>query len=170
MSYMGSGPTRNDEDVSKNKEDENIHTSSKEKQIPNYTQYLTDSNIQHTLYEDLTHKRHSAFKLKGEKYDAKDWKEMLLETCDILGEIDKEIIINFPKDPVMNGKKITYFAFKEEEIERAPKKLKNLELYISTNHSANSIRNIVINILRAYKIPVAEYKVYFRADYSELHD
>lgn len=37
------------------------------------------------------------------------------------------------------------------------------------NHSANSIRNIIINILRKYKISVSAFKIYLKADYSELH-
>ncbi|WP_252246924.1 hypothetical protein [Clostridium sp. ZBS4] len=140
-----------------------------EKEIPNYNEYLVDSNVQHTLYEDFTHKRPIAFELNGEKYDVRDWKDMLLQTCNIISTIDKELIMSFPKNERMNGKKVTYFAYKEEDIVRAPRKLENLDLYVSTNHSANSIRNIIINILREYKISVSAFKIYLRADYSELH-
>lgn len=140
-----------------------------EKEIPNYNDYLVDSNIQHTLYEDFTHKRPITFELNGEKHDARDWKDMLLKTCNIVSEIDKELIMSFPKNERLNGKKVTYFAYKEEDIVRAPRKIQNLDLYVSTNHSANSIRNIIINILREYKISVSAFKIYLRADYSELH-
>ncbi|MBN1075015.1 hypothetical protein DVV91_11750 [Clostridium botulinum] len=140
-----------------------------EKEIPNYNEYLVDSNVQHTLYEDFTHKRPVAFELNGEKHDVRDWKDMLLQTCNIISTIDKELIMSFPKNERMNGKKVTYFAYKKEDIVRAPRKLENLDLYVSTNHSANSIRNIVINILREYKISVSAFKIYLRADYSELH-
>jgi len=140
-----------------------------EKEIPNYNDYLVDSNIQHTLYEDFTHKRPITFELNGEKHDVRDWKDMLLQTCNIVSEIDKELIMSFPKNERLNGKKVTYFAYKEEDIVRAPRKIKNLDLYVSINHSANSIRNIIINILREYKISVSAFKIYLRADYSELH-
>lgn len=140
-----------------------------EKEIPNYDEYLVDSNVQHTLYEDFTHKRPVAFELNGDKYNVRDWKDMLLQTCNIISTIDKDLIMNFPKNERMNGKKVTYFAYKEEDIVRAPRKIQNLDLYVSTNHSANSIRNIFINILREYKISVSAFKIYLRADYSELH-
>ena len=94
---------------------------------------------------------------------------MLLQTCNIISEMDKELIMSFPESERMNGKKITYFAYKEEVVVRAPRKIQNLDLYVSTNHSANSIRNIVINILREYKISISDFKIYLRADYSELH-
>lgn len=140
-----------------------------EKEIPNYNDYIVDSNIQHTLYEDFTHKRPMTFELNGKKYDVKDWKDMLLEICVIASKIDKDLIMSFPNNERMNGKKVTYFAYKESDIIRAPRKIKDLDLYVSTNHSANSIRNIIINILREYKISVSAFKIYLRADYSELH-
>lgn len=150
--------------------DENLTIEEKEeKEIPNYNEYIVDSNIQHTLYEDFTHKRPAAFELDGEKHDVRDWKDMLLQTCNIISNIDKDLIMSFPKNERMNGKKVTYFAYKEEEIVRAPRKIQNLDLYVSTNHSANSIRNIIINILREYKISISDFKIYLRADYSELH-
>jgi hypothetical protein len=150
--------------------DENLTMEEKEeKEIPNYNEYLVDSNIQHTLYEDFTHKRPAAFELNGDKHNVKDWKDMLLQTCNIVSGIDKELIMSFPKNERLNGKKVTYFAFKEEDIVRAPRKIQNLDLYVSTNHSANSIRNIIINILREYKVSISDFKVYLRADYSELH-
>lgn len=150
--------------------DENLSTEEKEeKEIPNYNEYLVDSNIQHTLYEDFTHKRPAAFELNGDKHNVKDWKEMLLQTCNIMAGIDKELLMSFPKNERLNGKKVTYFAYKEEDIVRAPRKIRNMDLYVSTNHSANSIRNIIINILREYKISISDFKIYLRADYSELH-
>ncbi|AOR24955.2 hypothetical protein [Clostridium taeniosporum] len=150
--------------------EENLTIEEKEeKEIPNYNKYLVDSNVQHTLYEDFTHKRPVAFELNGEKHDVRDWKDMLLQTCNIIANINKDLIMSFPKNERMNGKKVTYFAYKEEDIVRAPRKIENLDLYVSTNHSANSIRNIVINILREYKISVSAFKIYLRADYSELH-
>lgn len=140
-----------------------------EKEIPNYNEYLVDSNVQHTLYEDFTHKRPASFELNGKKYSVRDWKDMLLQTCNIVSNIDKDLIMSFPKNKRMNGKKVTYFAYEEEDIIRAPRKIQDLDLYVSTNHSANSIRNIIINILREYKINTIAFKIYLRADYSELH-
>lgn len=151
--------------------DENliIIDENEEKDIPNYAKYIVDSNIQHTLYEDFTHKRPDAFELNGKKYNVKDWKDMLLQTCNIAAEMDGEKIMSFPTNKRMNGKKVIYFAYNEEDIMRAPRKIKTLDLYVSTNHSANSIRNIIINILREYKITINAFKIYLRADYSELH-
>ena len=150
--------------------DENLTAEEKEeKEIPNYNEYLVDSNIQHTLYEDYTYKRPVTFEVNEEKFNTKDWKDMLLQICNLVANIDKDLIMSFPKNQRMNGKKVTYFAYKEEDIIRSPRKIGDLDLYVSTNHSANSIRNIIIRILGEYKIPVSAFKIYLRADYTELH-
>ncbi|WP_294378262.1 hypothetical protein [uncultured Clostridium sp.] len=140
-----------------------------EREIPNYNDYVVDSNVQHTLYEDFTHKRPIAFELLNKKYNVRDWKDMLLQTCNAVSEINKEIIMSFPDNQRMNGKKVTYFAYNKNDIVRAPRKIDNIDLFVSTNHSANSIRNIIMNILREYKISMNDFKIYLRADYSELH-
>ena len=122
--------------------DENLTIEEKEeKDIPNLNEYLVDSNVQYTLFEDFTHKRPAAFELNGEKHNAKDWKDMLLQTCNIISN----------------------------DIIKAPIKIQNLDLYVSKNQSANSTRNIIIHILREYKISVSAFKIYLRADYNECH-
>ncbi|SHI05997.1 hypothetical protein [Clostridium grantii] len=123
----------------------------------------------HNLYEDYTHKRPAAFELRGKKIDVKDWKEMLIETGNLLFDIDEKIISSFPYNSKMNGKKVVYFSFEREPSMRSPRKLKDLDLYIATNHSAKHIRNIISNMIKQYKISISDFKIYLKADYSELH-
>ncbi|MCJ7691523.1 MAG: hypothetical protein MUO60_19750 [Clostridiaceae bacterium] len=98
-----------------------------------------DSNVQYTLFEDFTNKRPAAFELNGEKHNAREWKDMLLQTCNIISN----------------------------DIIKAPLKIQNLDLYVSKNQSANSTRNIIIHILRENRISISTFKIYLRADYSE---
>ncbi|MFR7936351.1 MAG: hypothetical protein ACLU4S_13320 [Clostridium perfringens] len=42
-------------------------------------------------------------------------------------------------------------------------------IYIETNLSSNGIRNLIIKILGKYNIKINKVKIYFRADYAELH-
>ncbi len=48
-------------------------------------------------------------------------------------------------------------------------KIEGTDIYVETNLSANGIRNLLIKVLKQYKIPMNSYKIYLRADYSELH-
>lgn len=52
---------------------------------------------------------------------------------------------------------------------RKPVKLKNHDIYIETNMSANSIRNLLVKLLKRYEIKITDYQIFLRADYTDLH-
>ncbi|MBB6696666.1 hypothetical protein [Clostridium algidicarnis] len=146
-----------------------LQSEATERNIPNYNDYLVDTQIEYTLYEDFTHKRPCAFKIGEEKIEVRDWKDTLVKTIEYLAKKDMKLLKSFPDSPKMNGKKVIYFSRVELPNMRAPRKIKSGELYIETNLSANSIRNIIIKALSKYNIKLNNYKVYLKADYSELH-
>ncbi|WP_294170237.1 hypothetical protein [uncultured Clostridium sp.] len=140
-----------------------------EKSIPNYSDYLVDSEVEHNLYEDLTHKRPCAIKIEGNRIEIKDWKSALVETINYLATKDPDMIRSFVDNPKMNGKKRIYFSRVELPTMIAAREIKNANIYIETNLSANGIRNLLIKMLNKYNIKLSDYKIYLKADYSELH-
>ena len=52
---------------------------------------------------------------------------------------------------------------------RSAREIKLANIYVETNLSANGIRNLLIKILNKYNIKLSDYKIYLKADYSELH-
>lgn len=140
-----------------------------EKTIPNYSDYLVDINVEHNLYEDLTHKRPCAFKIEGERIEIKDWKGALIETVEYLAKKNPTIVRSFVGDPKMNGKKREYFSRVKLSTMNAAREIKSANIYIETNLSANGIRNLLIKMLSKYNIKLIDYKIYLKADYSELH-
>lgn len=52
---------------------------------------------------------------------------------------------------------------------RSVQLIKGADIYITTNLSANSIRNLIIKCLKKYNMKISDFKIYFRADYSDLH-
>lgn len=140
-----------------------------EKDIPNYSDYLVDREVEHNLYEDLTHKRPCAFKIEGQKIEARDWKGVLLKTVNYLGKKDTNLLKSFVDNPKMNGKKVIYFSRVELPTMRAPRKIDSANIYVETNLSANGIRNLLIKALSKYDVKLSDYKIYLKADYSDLH-
>lgn len=140
-----------------------------DKDSPNYSDYLVDTEVEHNLYEDLTHKRPCAFKIEDEKIEIRDWKGCLVETINYLAKKNPDIIRNFVNEPKMNGKKVVYFSNSKLPTMRSAREIKAADIYIETNLSANGIRNLLIKILKRYNIKLSDYKLYFKADYSELH-
>lgn len=139
------------------------------KTIPNYADYVVDSNIEHTLYENFTHKRPAAFKLNDEKIvKVKTWQDMLIKTCEFLMAVDEKKFLSFEYNDEMNGKKNKYFSRNPNDM-RKPRKIAD-KIYIETNQSGNAIRNLMIKLLKEYDFKISDYKVYFRADYSNLNN
>ena len=145
------------------------NTNVAEKEVLDYSKYLVDSNIEHTLYEDYTHKRPVAISIEGNNIEVSDWKNALVETMNYLANKDQNIIKNFVDDDIMNGKKVKYFANNKKDIARSPKKIENVDIFVETNQSANSIRNLIMKALKKYNINNNKYKIFLKADYSELH-
>src|SRR5574344_603479 len=139
-----------------------------EKEIPDYDKYTIDKNIEYSLYENFTHKRPYAFKLLDDKLIiAKSWQGMLVKVCERLLEVDEDKIMGFEELEHMNGKKNKYFSSKSKGM-RTPKRVAN-KIYVETNQNANSIRNLLIKILKEYGLKTGDLKIYLRADYTEIN-
>ncbi|MDW5300423.1 MAG: hypothetical protein SA378_09830 [Sedimentibacter sp.] len=145
-----------------------VQTDEDEKKtIPDYSKYTVDQTIPHTLYENFEFKRPIGFKLYDKTVEATNWANVLQFTCELLYNINSQIFNSFISDKNMNGKKKSYFAVSEGNI-RKPRKLHNTDIYIETNLSANSIKQIIIKMLKKYQIKLTDYIVFFRADYTEI--
>ncbi|MDL0420688.1 hypothetical protein [Heyndrickxia ginsengihumi] len=134
-----------------------------------YSAYLVDTNVEHTLYEDFTHKRPFGFRINNDHIiEVKTWQEMLIKTCEVLIAIDEDKFMSFENKSTMNGKKRKYFAKQTNDM-RKPKLISG-KIYIETNISGNGVRNLLHKMLKEYGYRSNEYKVFLRADYTDLHN
>ena len=104
----------------------------------------------------------------GNRFDASDWKDVFVGTCEELAKKDIAKFNGFLSDKSMQGRKVQYFSLSEEGL-RNPKKIIGTNLYIMTCMSSNQIRNVIVQMLRKYDVSINEYKIFLRADYSALH-
>ncbi len=149
-------------------DDEDADEEAERKTIPNYADYLVDHNVEHTLYENFTHKRPFAFKINDQQIiEVNTWQKMLLKTAELLFAIDTEKFLSFEHAPGMNGKKVKYISSSPDGMRRPQPILDRV--FIETNMSGNSIRNLIVKMIKAYGFKPSDYKVYFRADYTELN-
>lgn len=139
------------------------------KNLPDYKDLQLDPEIPHTLYDSLTHKRPAGFEVLGKRYEATDWKSVLIRTCELLAATDKALFQSLTRDRTMQGRKIPYFVDDPSGM-RSPREIEGTGVYLMTNLSANQIRNIIERMLRKYGIKVKDYKVYLRADYAARHE
>lgn len=148
---------------------ENENGLTPDRKIPNYADYAVDNTVPYSLMEDFTHKRPAAFSLQGTRIEANDWKDVFVQTCETLVSMDKETFMLFVSDKMMQGRKIAYFS-KDPTGMRKAEPIQGTDIYVTTNLSANSIRNIIQKMLGKYSIPLSEYKIYLKADYTALHE
>ena len=156
------------EEDDSNDTDEEEDTAPREgNPLPNYAEYRVDQSVPHTLYESFTHKKACAFTFCGRKYQARDWKDLLIQVCDLLSNIDPNKIMSFIDDRSMVGSRIHYFGTKHVPYKN--EKLTNTDVYVWINLSSNGKRNIIRKMLKKFNIPITEFLVYLRADYTPLH-
>lgn len=149
--------------------EEELEVTEKDPYELNYSDYLVDEKMEHSLYEDFTHKRPYGFRL-GEQniVEASTWQGILIKTIEVLMAIDEEKFREFEHDPTMNGRKRPYFSTKKSMM-RKPK-LINEKIYVETNINANSVRNLLVKLLKKYGYKTNDFKIYLRAVYTDRHN
>ncbi|OZI12572.1 hypothetical protein CEW92_05235 [Bacillaceae bacterium SAS-127] len=135
--------------------------------LPNYADYYVDTNVEYTLYEDYTHKRPWAFRMNDQNViKVTTWKEMLIKTCELLITVDEEKMMTFEKISRMNGRKRKYFSLHEANMTEPI--LVSGKIYVETHMNSNGFRNLIIKLLKEYDFKVSEFKIYLKADYTNM--
>lgn len=159
-------PEENLETINELPEDD-IEILSGEKRV-NYENFRVDENVAYNLMTDFRYMRPAAFSLDGVRYPARLWKLVLLKTCELLWEKNHSIFENFVDDKFMRGKTRTYFS-RDKETMGKPELVNGTEIFVETNLSANSIRDLIVKMLDKYRIPHATYQIYLSKDLNPLH-
>lgn len=134
----------------------------------NYEEYRVDETVAHDLMTDFRYTKPAAFSLDEIRYPARMWKQMLVKTCEILNQKNNKTFEEFLEDKFMQGKSRKYFSRNEASLWN-PEKIKGSSIYVETNLSANSTRDMVMKMLDKYRIPYAAFKVYLSKDLNPLH-
>lgn len=134
---------------------------------PDYSLYSVDSSIPHTFAESFTHTKITALQIVNKRFDVKDWKDALIQTCNYLIDLDKSRFIKMTSDPVMKGRKISYFG--KDSVERKNAKINDSDLYVWTNLSADRIKTLIKKMLMKFGIKTNDCRIFLRADFSPLH-
>ncbi|WP_027127961.1 hypothetical protein [Fusobacterium perfoetens] len=148
--------------------DEEIKEASEVNNLKDYDKYRVDENEKHSLYEIFRHKRPCAFIIENKRIEANSWKEVLINTCEYLGEKDSRILSKIVKEEKIKGRKRSLLSTNKKDM-YGPEYLKLVDGYVETNLSADGIRNLIKKLLKEYNIQLTKYFVFLRADYTELN-
>lgn len=165
----------NQEDEDSELEEENIvdfeSDNFETKAVPDYSAFVVDQKVAHTLYEDFKFTKPCKFSFHNTIYEVRNMRDVLVQFCGILASIDIEKMKSFVDDPTMKGRKVSYFSTESivEDYVNKNEKIPGTELYVWVNLSCNHIRNIIRKMLKKYGFSFDDFKIYLRANFSELH-
>ncbi len=135
---------------------------------PSYKDFVVDRTKPHTLNENMRHIRPFGFTFKDEDFiEAHSWKKLYIRTCQFLYSKHQEKFVSFINKTYMNGDVRDYFS-KVTETMIEPFKLDD-NLFIETKFDANTIRDLIVKILKELGHNTEDYSIYFRADYNPIH-
>lgn len=96
--------------------------------------------------ENYTGKTISAFTFKGKRYEAKTWKDLLIQICNIMFATHGD---RFDQILKLIGRKRPYFTKNQNEL-RIPERVKGTTIYVEINLSANSIVKLSKDVLSVF--------------------
>lgn len=121
-----------------------------------------DQKMEHSLNEDFTYVRPYGFRFRKKMYICKTWKEVLVKTCEILFILNKKRIMDFANIQNTGRIKPKYFSTDPNDFRR-PEYICGA-IYVETNLSSNSIKQLIIQLLNEFGFVIDDYVVYFRTD------
>ncbi|MDY7023020.1 MAG: hypothetical protein SWJ54_16995 [Cyanobacteriota bacterium] len=125
------------------------------------TQSETSKTFNLAKSVDVTHHKPILFKFKHNQYQVSSWRDLLLDLCFILYKADRDIILQFPNKKEFMGRKKPYFSF-QKNLLRYACRIHKTNLYVEGNLSAKLIVNLVIKILKEYRIDPSHLEVEIR--------
>lgn len=128
--------------------------------------YAVDTKTPHSLEEDFRFKRPHSFRFKRHYAKVTTWREMLVETCKYLYELDPKKFKAFADDESMQWGETHNFSTDKSKI-RGPVLIGDSGVYVETIKDSIAVRQMIIKMLNKYDLKVESFKVYFSADYSK---
>ena len=132
-----------------------------------YASYKVNSNIEHSLLENFVHKKICAFSFEGTKYSINTWKDTLILLCNLLAKEDINKFNGVVGESRFKGRKIQYFT--NHSIQGKNEKIVNTNIYVWINLNANSIVELIRDLLIYFSKNINDFKIFLRADYTNLH-
>jgi len=108
-----------------------------------------------TSTPEYTGKSISSFYFRGQRYEVRTWKELLMKLCDILNTTHRS---EFHKVLQLKGRKRQYFSRNKDELWE-PRKIAGTNIFAETNLSANNIVKICLDLLALFGYSSSDLRI-----------
>jgi len=156
--------------------DKNINELNLKKENPqknnnqniNHHEYLVNNKIEHSIHENFKYKKPYAFRFINKNIlKVNSWQDMLVKTCKILYEEDKEKFLNLENMIYMNEEGTKYFTKNPDNL-KLPGLVGN-EVYVELNQSSNFIVKLIKKLLKEFNYDYNKFTIFLKSNYTELY-
>jgi hypothetical protein len=105
--------------------------------------------------QDATGKSLKSFTFKGKKHETKYWKDMLLQLCGIVAELNTE---RFDKILEISGRQRPFFSKNPKEL-RSANQIPGSDIYAEVNLSADSIIRLSKSVISKFEYPETDLSI-----------
>jgi hypothetical protein len=105
--------------------------------------------------QDATGKSLKSFTFKGKKHETKYWKDMLLQLCGIVAELNTE---RFDKILEISGRQRPFFSKNPKEL-RSANQIPGSDIYAEVNLSAESIIRLSKSVISKFEYPETDLSI-----------
>lgn len=122
----------------------------------------------HYISENFNAKKPAAFRLKKQLFKTENWRGLLLKTCHLLINIDKDKFKDFIKHHDFKNSSQYFFSRTESQVNSsAALNLDDQIIYIYMNFNTNNISNLISELLKKYEVDLHDYEIYLEEDYKK---
>lgn len=115
---------------------------------------------EYTLKDIFAHKHFVRMQIYDVEMKVDSSVDILKKTCEYLIDKDRDTFLEIVNSQSICGRTSPYFSTDIKSLRRGTK-LTNIDgVFLETNHPADRVKQIIIALLKAYKIPLTEFKVY----------
>lgn len=130
-----------------------------------YGKYAMDDTVPYLIaMAPTTHHKPAAIQIGNHRIKADTWKDTYVLVCSYLYKKDPSVINK------LVGKRGAVKVSSVADALRTPVKISGSNLWLETNDSAAQIKNAMILLFNKYNISLKDVSLYFRRDYTELHN
>lgn len=125
----------------------------------------------HYISENFNAKKPAAFRFKNQLFKTENWRGLLLKTCHLLINIDKDKFKDFIKHHDFKNSSHYYFSRTDSQVNSAAAlNLDDQIIYIYMNFNTNNITNLILELLKKYGISFDDYEIYLEEDYKRSRE
>jgi uncharacterized protein YeeX (DUF496 family) len=125
----------------------------------------------HYINENFSGKNPAAFRLKKELFKTENWRGLLLKTCHLLINLDKDKFKEFIKHHDFKNSSQYYFSRTDSQVNSsAALNLNDQIIYIYMNFNTSNISNLISELLKKYEISSDDFEIYLEEDYKKKRE